>query len=208
MTMRSPDLAELNENARAIIEAIGREAVDVYLFLSDEFARGPVTHNFLFQFAYRSFYRLDNAGLTREFKSAYFECMENARSRTIVDIATIVRDLAKFPNLKGQATLQFSFVTKLASTINPRYPMYDGQVAKCFGFPVPANYKSFETRLQAYLDFYESLQRFYEEVSLQGSMKEVVSLFESTYSPVASRVPAVKVLDFIFWSAGKTLSAV
>jgi len=53
------------------------------------------------------------------------------------------------------------------------------------------------------LAFYENVRRFYEDVSIKGSMKELVSLFERTYSPVAFRVPAVKVLDFIFWSAGK-----
>ncbi len=129
--------------------------------------------------------------------------MEDARRGSTVDIAAIVKELSKLHNLKGQASLQFSFVTKLASTINPSYPMYDDKVAKCFGFRVPYNYKPFDARLQEYLAFYESLRKFYEEVSVNGSMKELVSLFERIYSPVARRVPPVKVLDFIFWSAGK-----
>ncbi|MGA2301474.1 MAG: hypothetical protein ABSG77_12380 [Candidatus Acidiferrum sp.] len=201
--MTSPDLAALNKNAQVIVEAIGREAVDVYLFLSDEFPRGPVTQNFVFQFVYRSFYRLDNAGLTPEFKSAYFECMEDARRGSTVDIAAIVKELSKLPNLKGQESLQFSFVTKLASTINPSYPMYDDKVAKCFGFRVPYNYKPFDARLQEYLAFYDSLREFYEEVRVNGSVKELVNFFERIYSSAACRVPEVKVLDFIFWSAGK-----
>jgi hypothetical protein len=201
--MKRPDLAALNENAQVIVDAIGRESVDVYLFLSDEFARGPVTQNCLFQFVYRSFYRLDNAGLTPEFKSAYFECMEEARACLEVDLAAIVEKLHKIPNRKGQASLQFSFVTKLANTINPNYPIYATEVAKCFGFRPPYNYKDSDTRLQEYLAFYESLRKFYKEVTIQGSMKELVGLFERTYSPAACRVPAVRVLDFIFWSAGK-----
>jgi len=153
--MTSPDLAALKENAQVIVEAVGREAVDVYLFLSDAFARGPVTQNCLFQFVYRSFYRLDNAALTPEFKAEYFECMEDARSGLKVDLAAIVKKLYKLPNLKGQASLQFSFVTKLANTINPNYPIYDAKVAKCFGFKAPANNKPFDTRLQEYLVFYD-----------------------------------------------------
>jgi hypothetical protein len=201
--LRSACLAALNENAQVTVDAIGREAVDVYLFLLDEFVRGPVTQNCLFQFVYRSFYRLDNAGLTPEFKSAYFECMEDARGGLSVDLAAIVIKLHEFPNRKGNASLQFSFVTKLANTINPSYPIYDAEVAKCFGFQRPSNNKPFDTRLQEYLAFYESLRKFYEEITIQGSMKKLVGLFERTYSPAASHIAPVKVLDFIFWSAGK-----
>ena len=152
---------------------------------------------------YRSFYRLDNAGLTPEFKSAYFECTEDARDGLEVDLAATVKKLHKLPNRKGHARLQFSFVTKLANTINPNYPIYDAEVAKCFGFRAPYNSKPFDARLQEYLAFYDSLRKFYEEVTIQGSMKELAALFDRTYSPAARRVPAVKVLDFIFWSAGK-----
>jgi hypothetical protein len=178
--------------------------VDDYLRLFDEFARGPVTQNQTFQSVFRSFYRLDIGGLTPEFKSAYFECMESARRNSIVDLTAIVKELHRIPNRKGQKNLQFSFVTKLAHTINPNYyPIYDAQVAKCFAFRAPYNYKPFDTRLQEYLAFYESVRKFYEEAAVQGRMKELIGLFEGTYSPAACRVPPVKVWDFIFWSAGR-----
>ncbi|HUI43757.1 MAG TPA: hypothetical protein VL523_17490, partial [Terriglobia bacterium] len=38
------------------------EWIDVYQFFQGEFERGPVTENRVFQFVYRSFYRMDNAG--------------------------------------------------------------------------------------------------------------------------------------------------
>jgi hypothetical protein len=201
--MRSPDLAALIDNAPAIVEGIGREAVDVYLFLSDQFALGPATQNHLFQFVYRSFYRLDNAGLTPQFKTAYFECLEDARGNAVVDIAGIVMKLHKLPTRKGHESLQFSFVTKLANTIDPKYPIYDAEVAKCFGFRAPYNYRPVDARLQEYLAFYVRLEDFYRESILQGSLKELTALFERTYAHAAPRMPPIKVLDFIFWCAGK-----
>jgi hypothetical protein len=201
--MRNPDLAALINNAPDIVEGIGREAVDVYLFLSDQFIKGPVTQNHLFQFVYRSFYRLDNAGLTPEFRTAYFECLEDARGKAMVDIAAIVMKLHKLPTRKGHKSLQFSFVTKLANTIDPNSPIYDTEVAKCFSFRVPYNYKPADARLQEYMAFYLRLKTFYRESILQGSLKELTALFEKTYAHAASRIPPVKVLDFIFWSAGK-----
>jgi hypothetical protein len=113
--MKRPDLDALREGAQIIVQAIGKEALVVYLFLLDEFDRGPVDQNCLFQFVYRSFYGLDNAGLTPEFHSAYFKYMEDARSKSEVDLTKIVKELRKYPNRKGQPSLQFSFATKLGN---------------------------------------------------------------------------------------------
>ncbi len=202
--MRHPNLSILikNDNARRIIDGIGRESVDVYLFLLEEFARGPVTENFVFQFVYRSFYGIDQAGLTPKFKSAYFEYLEQHRGVLELDLGAVTERLRNFPNRKGDTTLQFSFVTKLANTVNSSYPIYDGEIAKVFAFQAPYSYKPFSDRLKLYLDFYEFLRQFYKDVTADESMKVLVELFKSTYS-TAVGIPPVKILDFIFWSSGK-----
>jgi hypothetical protein len=201
--MRVPDLSALAKNAEAIIDGVGSEAIDVYLFLFDEFARGSIGEHRLFQFVFRSYYQLDSAGLTDDFKATYFECMEEARGSAEVDLAGIVGKLRAIPNRKGQESLQFSFVTKLANTVNPSYPIYDYKVAQCFGFTAPYNYKTWEVRLEEYLDFYGRLRAFYETALATGSMKCFIDRFMSVYAPKACRIPPVKILDFIFWAAGK-----
>lgn len=201
--MTPPDLSDLIENAGPIVDAIGRESVDVYLFLSDEFTRGPITQNHVFQFVYRSFYRLDNAGLGPKFKSVYFDLLETSRSSSEVDLGSLAKRLHDIPNRKGQRSLQFSFVTKLANTINSNYPIYDAEVAKVFSFRAPYNYKPFETRLEEYLDFYEGLRKLYREIITGDLLRDPAGLFHKKYAPASSRVPPIKVLDFIFWSAGK-----
>jgi hypothetical protein len=117
--MSLPDLSDIEGNADSIVREIGREAVDVYGFLADEFARGSVVGNYVFQFTYRSFYRLDNAGLTPEFKSKYFALLEESRNVREIDLRRLVEELYAIPNRKGQRSLQFSFVTKLANTDLP-----------------------------------------------------------------------------------------
>ncbi len=196
--MRVPDLSALAKNAEAIIDGVGREAIDVYLFLFDEFARGSIREHWLFQFVFRSYYQLDSAGLTDDFKAAYFECMEEARGGAAVDLAGIVGRLRAIRNRKGQESLQFSFVTKLANTVNPRYPIYDYQVAQCFRFTAPYNYKTWEVRLGEYLDFYGWLRAFYENALATNSMKCLIDRFMSVYAPKACRIPPVKILDFNF----------
>ena len=64
--MKSIDeIAEwINIHSLEIIENIDQESVDVFNFLKTEYSKSDVTKNHLFQFVYRSFFRLDNAGLT------------------------------------------------------------------------------------------------------------------------------------------------
>lgn len=200
-------LPNIESHAKQIVDAIGREAVDVYGFLCDEFARQPVERNCVFQFVYRSFYRLDNAGLTDDFKKRYFELMEMERSRNspevdLNNLKKLVEDLRRIPNRKEQESLQFSFVTKLANTVNTEYPIYDAQVANAFNFHPPYN-KDFEIRLDRYMSFYKSLCDTYDTILRQLLLRESRRIFRETYLGPTERIPETKVLDFVFWSYGK-----
>jgi hypothetical protein len=197
------NLSQIERNAEPVVRAIGREAVDVYGFLSDQFALGTVVGNCVFQFVYRSFYRLDSAGLTPEFKSKYFVMLEESRNLPQVDLRSLVKELYAIPNLKGQQSLQFSFATKLVNTVNRQYPIYDREVGKVFGFRAPNNYKAFEVRLEEYMTFYAKLRGIYAEILTKNLLEAPRRLFRQIYTAPPERIPEIKVLDFIFWSAGK-----
>ena len=201
--MPLPDLSDIETNSEEIVGAIGRESVEVYRFLSDEFARGPVLENCVFQFAYRSFYRLDNAGLTPDFKREYFVLLEEARGLREVDLPGLTRKLFAIPNRKGHASLQFSFVSKLANTVNSQYPIYDAEVASVFSFRAPYNYKTFDVRLTEYMAFYNKLRGIYAEIIGRDILQKPRQMFRDIYAAPPERIPEIKVLDFIFWSAGK-----
>jgi hypothetical protein len=199
----SPDLSDIELNAAPIVQAIGRESVDVFIFLSEAFTRGSILENYVFQFTYRSFYRLDNAGLTPEFKARYFALMEEYRNATQVDLRKLAEDLYAFPNRKGHHSLQFSFITKLANTVNREYPIYDAEVASIFEFRAPYNYKTFKVRLEEYMTFYVRLREIYEEILRGNRLAQARGMFRQLYAAPPERIPETKVLDFIFWSAGK-----
>jgi len=117
---------------REILANLNQESIDVYKFLQAEFSKGDVTKNHLFQFVYRSFYRLDNAGLTPEFKMRYFELMESSRGKQPFDIEIILCELEKFPRIKEKkkgeekGSFQFSFATKLIKPKSRRLPIKKG----------------------------------------------------------------------------------
>lgn len=197
------DLEQLAAESNRLVESVGQESVDVYMFLTNQFAGGDVAGNHLFQFVFRSFYRLDSAGLTPEFKVEYFRLMEELRVHGSPDVSEIVLALRPFPNRKGQESLQFSFATKLANTVNWSYPIYDSEVARVFGFGTPYNYRSFEDRLSRYVAFYERIRIAYEYILEHDELLVAREAFRKRYRVPPETMAETKVLDFIMWRAGK-----
>jgi hypothetical protein len=195
------NLSEIEVSAERIVDLIGRESVDVYVFLSEMFGGGSINENRVFQFVYRSFYGLDNAGLTPEFKSKYFALLEEARGLSHPDLRSIARTLYPIPHSRGYKSLQFSFITKLAHTVNQQLPIYDGKIATLFGFEAPSG--ELEGSLTKYMSFYEDLRRLYAAIVSQNLLPKSRALFADRYSPSSSKVSDIKALDFIFWASGK-----
>ena len=140
----------INKNAPVVVKNIPPESIDVYLFLSEQFKNGNVLENYLFQFVFRSFYRIDNAGLTPEFKDRYFELMEESRDPGKIDLIYLAKELFNYPNRKGNQSLQFSFISKLANTVDASYPIFDSEIGGLYDFRTPYNYKEFDVRLSEY----------------------------------------------------------
>lgn len=201
-----PDIETLNRNVKLIVGNLSHEDIDVYLFLIDQFQRGSVANNYVFQFVYRSFYRLDSAGLTNEFKERYFELLEDYRDKEDIPVRSITEVLYNIPNRKGQKCLQFSFVTKLINTIDCRFPMYDSAVARIYGFRTPYNYKTYEQRLNEYIEFHDSLTRSYHAILEKNLLKRTLEEFYSKFEN-RGHIPDIKALDFIMWSAGKLVKS-
>jgi len=199
--LRDVGFSNIVQHRMRIIDGVGQENIDVYVFLTEQFARGSVTDNRLFQFVYRSFYMLDAAkSLTQDFKKKYFELMEAARGGA-ADVCTIAKTLFEIPNTKDQENLQFSFVTKLAHTVDHSNALYDSNVANYFRFHAPYIKSSgFDVRIRPLMDFYNDLGGCYKRILADRLLEDVMQLFRETYS---ASVPETKMLDFIFYSAGR-----
>ena len=194
----------ISDNRYFIKNNISRESIDVYCFLQKEFKKGNVSINYLFQFVYRSFYRLDNAGLSKDFKIKYFELLEKNRHLNKSDYKDVAIELYKIPNLKNQNTLQFSFVTKMFNTINPALPIYDSEVARVFKFRPPSLKLTLDERLEQYLLQLTEIKETYETILKNGLLNQTLELCRDTIF-YDTEISDVKALDFIFWSAGKVM---
>ena len=190
----------IDDNSKSIIANIDQESIDVYNFIKDEYSATNVVDNLLFQFVFRSFYRLDNAGLTPEFKKEYFAIMQEYRNEAELDFKDVLSRLYAFPNRRGYNTVQFSFVTKLFNTIDGSIPIYDSEVAKMFSMTRPYN-KEFEVKLTKYLIQLDRIKEGYRYIRDNDLLKDAIFLFDEVFTK--HNLSDMKRLDFIFWSAGK-----
>lgn len=193
----------IDSNSSKIVDNIPMESPYIYLFLKEHFEKYDVSSNHVFQFLYRSFYRLDNAGLTAEFKSKYFTTMQIHRGMDSFDVRSILDVLYQISNQKGQNTIQFSFVTKMMNTINDNAPIYDNEVRKVFGFNRPSYSMSKEKRIDEYLHQLAHISHAYSTILNQFQDNSALKRFDQRFQNV--QIGQVKKLDFIMWSAGKML---
>jgi uncharacterized protein YutD len=198
------NVSEINESCSEVIDNLQEESLAVYCYICEQWegSSGSAINNKLFQFVFRSFYRLDNAGLTDEFKGRFFELLEDSRGIN-PNIKDVCKDLYEIRNRKGSKSLQFSFATKLANTINASLPIYDSEVAKMYDYKPPAPNKSFDDRISLLLKFYEFLVGDYSRIINEGVLKRTFDAFDNRFPDYSHRINQNKKLDFIVWSAGK-----
>lgn len=198
------DLNWILANQKAVLDNLKLESLAVHQFLQSRFAQASdVSQDPVFQFVFRSFYRLDNAGLSDSFKTHYFEIMQEERSSPAeFDIAKVCRELYVHQRLKKDQSLQFSFVTKMANTLSPDFPVYDSEVARMHGFNPPYSVKEMEAKLDKLMTFYAQLQAGYKDMVESGVLDPLFKNFDAAF-PAYRALNLVKKLDFIVWSAGK-----
>ena len=161
--------------------------VAVYSFLKEEFQKGDVSRNPLFQWAFSSFYGMGI--VPSEGKEAFFSKMESLRNR---DNDMDARRLAEEPKPETGEDY-FSFVTKMLNLLDDnKFPIYDSQIALVFQKPFTPE----ETRLDHQVSIYRDVIDTYR--SLENH--PVIERFRSLYD--CPGMGYMKVLDALFWKFG------
>lgn len=194
------------ENYKESFNKLNIENFDVYSFLNNEFRNTEdITKNYLFQFIFRSFYRLDNAGLTPEFKTRYFELLQEYRNKPI-DLNAICLDLSDYKTRKGLNSIQFSFATKLANTIDNSYPIYDSEIIRLFNFKQPYSVKDKDIKLNQYLEQYDYILSTSKELITNAQVQLIFKEMNINFGESCIKMSKTKKLDTLMWGIGKVLN--
>jgi len=197
----------LKEN---IIKSFKQESIDVYLFLKAELKTTDVTCNHLFQYVYRHFYGMNRAGLTDNFYKEYFKTLEKYKNKPeLFNLERVIKQFLDFNsrNRKGkeEKSLQFSFLTKLFHSINPKNPIYDKFVCKACG--ISQYYTSEENKkIKSLIVAYEKIESIYSSITKENSLSELIKEFDKNFN--TEKLTLTMKYDFIFWEAGKLLDNV
>lgn len=184
------------DRKKDIFNEIKQESIDVYIFLLEQYNEGNILNNYLFQFIFRSYYRLDNAGLSPNQKEVFFKLLNNKEK----NLSKILNALYKIPTLRGLNTIQFSFATKLLNMIDSNCPIYDSQVGDVIHQGVGGNTK--ETKIQSCVQILENLESLYKMLLGDKKIRDIVSKFRIKYDK-QNKCSDAKILDFILWGLGK-----
>jgi hypothetical protein len=199
-------LKTIIDHHKQAIQGLNTESFDVYTFLNNEFKNTEdITKNYLFQFVFRSFYRLDNAGLTPEFKTRYFEILQEYRNKPI-DLKAICLDLSNYKTRKDLNSIQFSFATKLANTIDDSYPIYDSEVIRLFNFKQPYYLKDKNEKIDKYLEQYNYILSTTKELLSNNEVHLILNSLNNFFGESSVKMGDIKKLDTLMWGVGKVLN--
>ncbi len=153
----------------------------------------------MFQFVFRSYYRLDNAGLGDLLKKHYFKLLADKQT----NLEKILVELYKIPSLKNINTIQFSFATKLLHTIDENKPIFDSEVSDVIHRKVTGKTK--DEKIKSCIKIYQEIENLYKELLLDERIKKIISKIRLMFSVKENDILDTKILDFIIWSLGKII---
>jgi hypothetical protein len=190
----------IESRSSEIIQSIARESIDVYNYLSSQLRQTNVTADYFYQFVYRSFFRLDNAGLTDNFKVKYFDFLEEFKNKKEFDYHEILSQLYEIKNKKNQCCFQFSFVTKMHNIIQNDRPIFDANVVDVLKLKFPSK-KLFDEKFKIHMQLLLEIESFYSKTVNDNLLPITLSVFDTKFSD--NKLSLNKKIDFILWSAGK-----
>ena len=195
----------IKNNKDIIFDNLDKESLEVYRFLIKRFREtDDITKDEVYKFLYRSFYRIDNAGLTKEFKNEYFKILQEYRN--LIDysdetINTIANRLDQFIRLSNTKSFQFSFISKMLNTINVHSPIWDSEVRLVFNFPNIYYKWPLDKKIIAAIKQLSYMKVIYKEIEESKELNNIIEEFDEKYK--TAELSFNKKVDFILWSTGK-----
>src|SRR3989338_4741846 len=153
------------------------------LFLKNEYKKGNIKNNNLFQFVFRSYYGLDRAGLGDKLKERYFELFADKE----IDLEEILDELYEVSNQRGQNTIQFSFATKLLHAIDNNSPISDAKILRVF-YKRRRTDGSKEEKIKSCLEIYEFLKDTYSCFLQEGQLKKLILKFREKFDVTENKL--------------------
>jgi hypothetical protein len=191
-----PPYHEINENIGQILVSIDPIHVTEYDWLVQNI------HNVAeagYQRRYKSYWRLNGAGLSQDYCQAYFQHLQAGLNNNAPQLNILVNQLYQIPVRPNRHALQFSFCTKLCHMINRHSPIYDSKIRDFYNFETPSYSLSVQHRIALLIEFHQYLVHEYNRVLQNGLLTESIQAFRQRFNP--QYFTDIKVIDSLIWAS-------
>jgi hypothetical protein len=155
-----------------------------------------------FRTKFSKYYGLNHAGLSAQWKDAYFEMLFSFRKRMPKDPHRVaLQKLYPLPRLKKDNALQCSFVSKLVAIHDERQPLFDKYVQCYFGLGPPSLTGLTDFRISGFVQNLQEIRRRYETWSHYKPFAQIVDRLRKKV-PDLAECHSVRICDFLVWSVG------
>jgi hypothetical protein len=186
-------IIDLNLVKETLISNINQKGLEKSQSIMNELHETDVSSNLAFQRKFKGFYKIRNGD---SWCRAYFGYMEKQKysSFTFEDVISFL--------YKATSRIEPSFSSKLMSTINPDWPIWDKNVLTQLSIKRPKYRKEDKQKqLLETIETYGNLVKWYSNYMETQNARDVIQLFDSLFPD--TKFTNVRKIDQALWSMGE-----
>jgi hypothetical protein len=187
---------DINDNIDHLLSAISPNHVAHYDWLVQNIHQ-VAEHEY--QKRYKTFWRLNGAGLSQNYCHAYFQYLQAGLDNNACHLDTLAYELYQIPINTNRQALQFSFCTKLCHMLNRDLPIYDSQISKFYNFITPNRSLPVQQRITRFAEIHQDLVAKYNQIMHNGFLAESIQAFRQRFNP--QHFTDIKVIDSLIWAS-------
>ncbi len=182
----------VNISETAILEALSKakEGVWKYYALMEKLPITDVSKDSSFQRSFNHYYKIRQRSL--EWYSVFYNLLEQSKDSDISFDLAIKHIYSKLGRIEP------SFSSKLVATINPELPVWDRYVLENLKIKWTYTGKP-DARLDKAVTIYRRIFNEIDSFKKTETTTKIISIFNSMYPSLASKVTKTKKIDFTLW---------
>lgn len=203
----------VNENFKEILKVLKQEDIDFYCFIQFQFdkSKGYIKDKLLFQNLYTLYYNL-RGFLGKKFFESYFskfsekDIQEQIKRMKNIDDLRVTLDELLNDTKNITEKYQYSFISKMIHTMNPKFPIYDKYIRIALKLKDPSLERE-EKRLDIFWKTYKEIWDIYMYILENECLDDIIEKLsiKRDISELVKTLNWIKILDFLFWSLGKII---
>ncbi|TSA37355.1 MAG: hypothetical protein D4R65_00950 [Verrucomicrobiaceae bacterium] len=183
-------------------ERLSEKDYNPYLKLRMLLTEQPLGYRSAFEPLFRSFFGMNRAHLGDSFLQAFFDHLFKLRKPINgQSYSRILSDLAKHKRKKGDAAIQFSFVSKFVAINDESQPIIDKHISDFFGISAPRK-GGLQFRINGFIENLTLLKSIYGAWKSEPAVRSLLANIRRKKQDLSGFTDE-RILDLLVWQVGR-----